>query len=103
MPSPGASLQVPDEVALQTPHLPPHPVGGTHLLFVTPGTLQTPPLPTFLVGGIPLLATPGVVLEAICEWFWGLQAEPLLLCSPFPTGASRASCLPYCLNAPSTQ
>ena len=29
-----------------------------------------------------LLATPEVVLEPICKWFWGLQAEPLWLCSP---------------------
>ena len=51
------------------------------LLLVTPGTLQTL---ACLVGGTPLLATPGVVLEAICEWFWGLQSEPLLLCAPSP-------------------
>ena len=44
---------------------------------------QTHLLPPCLAGGTSLLlATPGVVLEPICEWFWGLQAEPLLLCSP---------------------
>ena len=53
---------------MQTPPLPPHLAGGTPLLLVTPETLQTL---ACLVDGTPLLATPGAVLELICEWFCG--------------------------------
>lgn len=81
---------------MQTPPLPPHLAGGTPLLFVTPETLQTL---ACLVDGTPLLATPGAVLELICEWFWGLQAEPVAV-PLLPTRACRTSCLRCGLKPP---
>ena len=51
------------------------------LLLVTPGTLQTL---ACLVGGTPLLATPGVVLELICEWFRGCRLSPCCCTRPPP-------------------
>lgn len=56
-----------------------------------------PALPPGLVGGAPF-ATTGAVLELICEWPWGLQAEPVAvpLLPREPLGAS----LDGGLNAP---
>ena len=63
--------------------------------------LQTPPLLPHLVGGRP--ASPWYSRSGSGADGSGsgvLQAEPLLLCPYFPTKASRISCLPCCLNPP---
>lgn len=82
-------------------------VGVTALLLVTAGAQQTPPpsstssrwdtpfchskstgdpAPSSMsIRWTPLLLViPGTVLEPMCEWFWGLQAESLVLCPPAP-------------------